>query len=1661
MGTKLKAFIATMILMVYVSMPVFVMAKEAEEEITKSISETTKVEEEYGKVKIEIALRMPMETPNLTISLKKGSLVIGTPEIKFENKVANYHFSKVENGVYQLSIKGPNYITYTQTVEVKNDITNIKLSNSHEVNDIQKTQYGVIGYGDITGDGKINQEDEKRIISYIEKEKYDVKYDLNGDGKLDIIDLSYIVLNQKENTIAVPIKTLNTDIITVEKSENTVLEKGEIQNILEGKGYVSLAPKTSEEISEGNPVELTLDLSKNTRKTEGITIESASAENAIKNGVVTVTYLDEDGTEKTIEVVLVKSRARSALRVATAATATIESDGTIVINLNGQIAIKKVTIKVTETGSNKLADIAKVEFLNNMQDRIPAPTMDIPTNLIGIPASKKFTVTWQAMPNITGYEVSITNKGIEEKVKTTTNRLEVKSFKEDKIKNGTKFSVKVQSLNGEWRSGYSEAISVTPKADKVPDAPENINIVGAYKALNVSWKDMEDTENYVIYYRKKGETAYKNTEKILTNKYTLSNLENKTEYELYIVGYNEIGKSNPSAISIGKTIALEPTITPNYRLINTSNGDGEVTAHIKDVIYSNGWDSTTDGKFSIVDNNYASYWEALDWDSGAHYAQKAPIIEFDKAYEMDRIIIVVPNNFAPTYSGYRLNYWDEQGNKKSVEVKAFVKKADENENYYYTMKMAEPIKAVKVQPMVSTYGSFRLIQYTEIKFYYYDSIENDISHLFADDMHVTLKEMVTLETIKTLQQRLDTKDDVSGEYHPDREMLQKELDYAKQILQDKKLDKVIQVNTTISSKYDSHLSMSGGLNAWQPLEITAAEKETIVIYVGGNGKKVGDTAPINIYATQLHGESGVWQTSLGSLKIGRNEIAIPKISSMVTEHGGSIYFEYTGNNKNDQYAIRVSGGNKIPTLNLAGVTDETAKRQKITEYVEALEAYVPTMEKLHNENHKVEGGTCNYEYDEKNCIYNATEILIDKMMYSVPAKQIQVSLKGTIAQKVEQLYQSLEAMDKMVSLFYEHKGLSNSGEAGVINRIPSKHLNIRYHRMFAGAFMYAGGLHIGIEWDSVIGLTNSVPVESTEQGKYISGNYFGWGIAHEIGHIINEGTYAIAEITNNYYSILAQAKDTNESIRISYNDVYSKVTSGTTGIEKDFQVAMYWQLHLAYDKGGYNYKTYNSYTEQFNNVFMARVDTYVRDTSKAPAPKGIPLTLSGDKNNKFMRLSVAAANKNILEFFEKWGLIPDETTKAYAEQFEKETRPIYYVSDAARVYELEGKPSIAAKTKVTANLSNETNSKQVKIALSNNNQNPEAMLGYEIRRNGTPVAFVTADKTEYIDTIETANNKVITYEIVGIDKLLNRTETTTLEPIKVSHDGSISKENWTIETSLISDKDTVTGTENDSCTQTKVSAIDTIKNNDYTDSYEGKTTNNKGEIIVSLGEVKPVVALKYKAGTGRPIGNYEIYISKDKENWEEVKQGKFNLESLGEQIVYFNKENDTWLYTYDASYIKLVITNQAEVSISEIDILGQSGDNVELLENGIGKLKEDYRYGLEQYQLIPKGSVIFTGEYKGNPSYNVVKLLDENNQIIEGEQIILANVPEKGELGEVSSGTWIYWIEPEQLNTLPEKVRAELYRVDDAHTNVGERLVSDTLLKIVPKELQDIEIKAK
>ncbi|MDC7286956.1 M60 family metallopeptidase [Blautia schinkii] len=1611
-------------------------------------------------------------------------------------------FTDLDAGNYTLRVKSPGFAVYSQTFHVNSMDYKIQLYTGilAGISYDAGAHPGAMLLGDVDQDGSVKDADKEIILNAIKTGIYTTQADLNLDGIVDIMDLHYFAKGLAQGR-AYPASVESSVPVSAAKMvvpEGTKVE-GSLGSPGAAEGTVRLSNKNdSAPISTENPVSVDFDFTENetgSAQMGGIALASPSSTqengNAVASGTITIVTASDP--EQSIEIPFSNGSKQQIYlltdsSVLTSPTASVEPDGTIVINFNGQIAVKKVTIKITGTKLNtSLAEVSEVTFVNDMAERIPAPQMNIPTNLKAEPGSRQFSLQWDSQVNVTGYEVKISDGETEVVKKTSATSLTVKSFADQKLENNKIYEVAVQSVNGEWRSGYSETVPVTPKASQKPDAPDNLKVTGGYKSFKASWKDMKDTDSYKLYYRKESDQDYTMVGNLATNTCSVSGLEDNTRYFVYVTGVNELGESAPSLESVVSTINLETVQMPAYKLLNTSRGEGVLTSHIEKITRGRGvmQDSPLDAgtektAYGIADDSLVSGYFMSDWDDGAVYPSingKGFIITLDDAHEMGSLSFVDTSNQG-SYDKVVLDYWEVDetgaGGWKSVNT-SVATKTDANNKAYYYVKFSKPVKTNKIHiALGKPHAYIRSIQVSELRLFYYDSLEDDIMNLYEDELHTTLKETVTEAVIGELQNRLDTKDSVSGEYHPEREMLQKELDTANGILKGR-LKATVGIHGEIRAS-DGYLGFTG-LNAWQPLGVSARAGETLTIYVGNPSKKTGASAEMNLYVTQTHAEASAFMSKAIPLKVGRNEVTVPAIQSIAAEQGGQIYVQYTGNQNGVHYGVRVEGGVSIPRLDLYGLSGEE-RTNAITAYVEELEAYVPKLQEEHEKLHNnAEYPSVNYAYDQNNCILNTTDIMLDQMMYSVPASQILNGLgEGSTEVRVQKLDSTLKAMEDMMLLFYQHKGLTNASDAGAKNKLPARHLNIRYMRMFKGAFMYASGNHVGIEWGSVPGLMNSQPVVSNN-GKYESGRYFGWGIAHEIGHEINQGAYAIAEITNNYFSVLAQAKDTNDSVRFNYKDVYEKVTSGAVGRADNVfvQLAMYWQLHLAYDRG-YNYKTYDTYGEIFKNLFFARVDSYARDTSKAPSPNGVKLTLSNTDQN-LMRLASAAAERDLSEFFERWGMVPDKDTLAYMKQFAPEERAIYYVNDEARVYEIENGTgsSFKGKDTVQAQVSVDGTTARLDMSVSENDKN--ALLGFEIYRctNAKGVihkelAGFTTDGT-YLDSVISQANRVVTYEVAAVDKFLCRSASISLNPVKIASDGRYAKTGFTVSVvNMTSSQDKVqTPDEENPDVEQKIPAIDMVIDDDLSTTYQGSVTG-KGQIIIDFHKTLAASALLYECTNGTPIQNYRIQLSGNGEKWFTVKEGKFEM-NAGKSVVYFqNEARDPRVATFDVRYLKLEILNPGECSISELEILGPSGDNLEFSKNGAaGILKEDYVYA--ENEKIAKGSLVFTGTYKGNPAYNVVVLYDEEGNVVGGMdsdgtlrsvQVILAQVPEHGELGEISEGSWVYYIPAENLNaqiTLPSKVRAELYRVDNAQTNEGERLVSDTTYLELSKDLPEIVLK--
>ncbi len=1652
-----------------------------------------------------------------------------TKELDFANKSASLIacFKNVTAGEQTVKVQAEKFAAYTQNVTVEPGWAHKLLLCATKVDTGKEgATLGWLQAGDVNGDGKVNQEDTDILLKLIRENTANKNYDLNNDGKTDIADLQMVVQNigEKPQESLVEKLWMSLDVIP---AGGTSVPGNDAPSLLDNKS-VTLTPANNGEISGSNPVGLEFILAEEDSgvsapkiggikilspfvQEDGITVSdivSGEAAVELENGQIETFSLKNQDNAR-----MRKASAKNQKTAAKAASVKTEPDGSLVLDFGGQIAVKRVTIQITGTRKNKkLAEIAKVEFVNDMDKRIPAPELNVPTLSALKPGNEQLRVSWTAQSNVTGYELYIegpvgkSQKIANDTVKVSGDSYIASSIQTESLINFETYKIKVRSVNGDWKSPWSNEQSGIPEPQAKPAPPDNVKLTAGRNYLHVTWKDMDDASGYMVYYKKNSEAGnnyqpavagFTADEKtggtgiIKENSFKIENLAEDTEYSVYVTGWNALGWGKPSLKSIGKTKNSNPPKLPSYKLLNTPNGEGKVSAHIVSAdlgghggakMVGSPLDTKAKSALGLVDNDYNSYWVKSDWDDGVAYPanDRGMNITLDGNYKMNFMTFAAYDETL-ALSTVRIDYWNSKDSKQHFVGSRLLRKLDSNENPYYIVKFDNAVTANKIRLSLGTVSTRGDMKVGEVRFYHYDSLEDEIMGLYADEMHSTLRSDVTASTIDVLEKRLEKPDGESGEKHPLYNELKLELNTARDIL-DNKPSPSYEVINQITGKKDGHLGF-GGLNPWQPLGKTVYAGETLVVYVGHNTKRTGDNTNLNLVMTQYHAESSSLAKSTSALKVGRNEITVPQVTDKDFERGGQLYVAYSGNNASDKYAVRVLGGSDIPVLNVYGKTGKE-RTNAIRAYIDSLEKHTANIEAEHEKIHKNGQKAVNYEYDQQNCILNATDIMMEKMMYSLPATKVWEPLSSK-EDKVKALDVSLQAMEDTMTLFYQHKGLSNdAGTERGNNALPAQHLNIRYMRMFAGAFMYASGNHIGIEWGSTGLAGGAAGMQS-----------FGWGIAHEIGHDINQGAYAVAEVTNNYFAQLLTGKE-----RYTYENVYKKVTSGTVGRASNVfvQLALYWQLHLAFDDNKDDHAVYGNYEDQFNNLFFARVDTYARNPGKAPKEG---LTLDGGTDQNLMRLACAAANKNILPFFERWGMAADAATVAYAEKYgEPYAKALYYVDKNARDYRVDhpGETGTVKDRNVitTATVSAVSNKVQVTI---DTNEDTDLILGYEIIRSMTSngvteskvVGFQPVNKaggpTVFTDTVSTINNRVMAYSVKAVDQFLNYSAVADAGQVKIQTDGVLDKSSWTVSTNMASSDDMELETNDDdpdsgyneenpeSVEAKKEHSIGRVIDNDQATAYHGTAPESgNAEITIDLHEVKEVTALKYSGGL---LSSVKIEVSTDGNTWTTAKEVT-GLDGTTKQAdVWFDSvnesERDKWIGTYDARYVRLT-TSQADITIHEIDICGPSGDNMEFMQSdsgnpSIGVLKADYQYGSKAEDIIPAGSLIFTGTYKGNPAYNVVMLYDTEGNVIGAKdgsvnagQVIFADVPKNGNLGETSDGTWVYYIEPGQWNAETLKtikgIRGELYRVDDAKTLEGERITSDTLVIQIPETLPDITL---
>ncbi len=1536
-------------------------------------------------VGIEIDLNSILKNPTKPFNVE--GYTISSEIIQDGNKIKTIKFKvdglDAKDG-YKLEVTGKNYTK-----------TTIDLSTATYSKRINISTASNLLFGDVNKDNKVDINDITLLEENINTENSEI--DLNNDGKITIADIAIINSNMTVSTDAIIIDTemvpsyitnkidINEFNNIANTPENNVASvEGEVNDLFNNNSTSVKFTATETQDNVSIPLEFTN------------TVEMSSVEVKIPTGVenTEISLYDEDG-----QVISVSDTPA----VAAYSMTRNNNENVVVVNLGARKPVKKIVIsaKPTEDG---YVEVEQIKIIGDIiSDEIVQDNKVKQIN--AIPSSEKVDLSWSPVNNAIGYKVYYGTDKDNLTQTTTSNETKITISSLENLKT---YYFAVSTLfagaNGEVEGNRSTITSATPKPESKPLKPDFVEAVAKDKSITLSWKATENATSYNIYGKTANEQNYtKMASNITDTSYSLTNLQNDVEYTLYVTSVNSIGESEPSNLvnaTPKKDEILIPTLPTLDKIPNTNieSVKLERPEYYNPDLYPNGFKTEW-----FVDGDFNTSWVARRW-----YDSTKITFTFNEPKDMNYLVWVprLDSNYRDSFDRYTIEVWKEgddlnqPGKQVAVDKKITnrVQQHKQNDFFIFDFPKQEKVKQIAIQP-IQWNGSPTNMNASEVAFYEYNDIGDRVSNLFANSSRTKLNQDVTIETINSLKEEVNKTDG----FVVDKDILLKELDIATSLVNNNTenlgiiKDDIFSINpTNDSNKY------SKAINNWQPLGVVGRANEKVTIFAD-----IPKGEQVYLVPTQFYEEANKLSAEPILLQNGRNVINIPKIGQNYYDRGGSLYVTYNGTKANE-IKLQVIGGYDIPYLELSNlhskeITEEKVK-QKITQFINELEAYVPTLQgNLKHQN------------------LNQVEIALPNVLLSLPADKVLEGIKSGSSDKVQNLYDNVQAWEELMGIMYKTYGIDDHKN----DSLETRH-NIRYMQMFANAFMYASGNHVGIGYESVAPLMTGKPVTP---GQTSPNSLFGWGIAHEIGHVMD--AFGKAEVTNNIYSLIGQTYDGDKNILPSrleggaYEGAFKKVSVGGEGVPNDLFVnlAMYWQLHLAYDD--------KDSTQFYNQVHkLYRTDETVK---------------SFNGMDKFAVAASKVAQKDLTEFFTRWGVVLSDSAKNTMVKT-KEERAIYYLTDESRRVRLnnsfEGSKNITVTATATLEDENtntetdKTKSKKVTINITNNSGvSDENIQGYEILRKSASdnqyksIGFTTTNT--YTDYIGSANNMVFEYAVKPIDILGNVSPQVDIKnQVRISYDNTIDTNLY----NLNKDNNTVTVNFNSPTTITGVK-ITPIGDNPVLQN--GKVTVY-GNIA---GENSPV-----SAQVGETLIK-EIDFSKN----------NFASDKSKAYLTYFNKpgSTDDKIWAYDVNSLRL---DGFDFTNYNIEFLSYPGDNVEFMEMGIGRLANDYTYdsiddnGQPTKETIAKDSLVIVGKYRGNSAFSNIYIngkypkqnsLSDNIEIetrpVSGYTLMFDTVDENGKItSSTAEGIFIFvpdlqkdnlGEEHEKLSQLPTEIMAEMWNI--------------------------------
>lgn len=507
----------------------------------------------------------------------------------------------------------------------------------------------------------------------------------------------------------------------------------------------------------------------------------------------------------------------------------------------------------------------------------------------------------------------------------------------------------------------------------------------------------------------------------------------------------------------------------------------------------------------------------------------------------------------------------------------------------------------------------------------------------------------------------------------------------------------------------------------QVLGILAKAGEEITIYVDGD---LDDPLP-KIRFSQHKGSWQSWLSAELQLTLGKNTFIAPNFcNSTYTESviaGGPIYLvnPYTPEEQSANVKVYVEGGTVYPVFG-TGTSEE--------EYLEFLASYVQDVS------------------ENPTSIINITEIVTDHSI---------VTVNATTANEKYQSYSPQQAitnwnqyMDKLL----EFGGIPQNSSDPLFNE---KNLHIRFNirtvQPWASAFMYAAGEHVGIKEGS--------------QTSSIYGSGFGWGVTHEIGHMLDINERTVSETSNNMWSKFNEEVIENVGTRGNFSKTLDALTSDLTYANTPYFVTekqnylIWWYLE-AWQNGFWGnlencYRGLNIRLKSFYNEnptaesLVSNLTASEKQVFYASIVTGVDLgyyyerwgfsILNNDADPVFNRATASEGYNNLMQVARGAGYV--DASKEYKLWYQNATQ--YKISNTTAIYSPTSQISILDVTKTEEGY-------QIKMFTPTSEQH----LGFEILEGNDQMGYRVIGfsyTTTFLDTITYAENYLPNYKVVAVD----------------------------------------------------------------------------------------------------------------------------------------------------------------------------------------------------------------------------------------------------------------------------------------------------------------------